>query len=94
MVNMMYAVIGAVFMVTMALFALLKGGNTEKAGASAYLMAWFASLVVQQESPRADQAPQGVFFIDLILLAGSMAGFAALAALGAMMAVLGVSAEG
>ena len=32
-------------------------------------MAWFASLVVQQESPRADQAPQGVFFIDLILLA-------------------------
>ncbi len=69
MVNMMYAVIGAVFMVTMALFALLKGGNTEKAGASAYLMAWFASLVVQQESPRADQAPHGVFFIDLILLA-------------------------
>ena len=68
MVNMLYAVVGAVFMVAMALFAFLKGDAAERNGAGAYLLAWFASVIVQQNAPQADQAPLGVFVIDVILL--------------------------
>lgn len=68
MVNMLYAVIGAVFMLAMALFAFTKGDQPEKNGAGAYLFAWFASLLVQENGPRIGDAPIGVFIIDIILL--------------------------
>ena len=45
--NMLYAMVGAVFMVGMGVFAFLKGDNPERIGAGAYLMAWFASVLTQ-----------------------------------------------
>ncbi|MDQ1152989.1 hypothetical protein [Brevundimonas sp. SORGH_AS_0993] len=66
--NMIYAVVGAVFMLAMAVFAFLKGDKSEKNGAGAYLLAWFASLVMQENGPVIHDAPIGVFLIDLIML--------------------------
>lgn len=68
MVNMLYAVIGAVFMIGMSLFAFLKGDKPEKHGAGAYLFAWLATVVVQQGAVQADHAPVAVFLIDLSVL--------------------------
>ncbi|KAK0341803.1 hypothetical protein LTR94_024920 [Friedmanniomyces endolithicus] len=72
---MLYAVIGAVFMIAMGLFAFLKGDKPEKNGAGVYLFAWFATIVAQQDAPPMDHAPIGVFLIDL----GVLAAFAFLA---------------
>lgn len=44
------AYIGAAFMVIVGMFALLKGGEPERIGAGAYLMAWFASVLVQSNA--------------------------------------------
>jgi hypothetical protein len=67
MVNMLYAVVGAVFMVGMALFAFLKGGTAEKLGAGAYLIAWFATIMMQESSGFVG-VPVGMFLVDLALL--------------------------
>lgn len=67
MVNMIYAAVGAVFMVGMALFAFLKGGKSERLGAGAYLFAWFATIVMQENSGFRG-VPEGMFLIDLALL--------------------------
>lgn len=68
MVNMLYAVIGAVFMVGMGLFAFIKGDKPEKHGAGAYLLAWLATIVVQQGAVPADYAPIAVFLVDFCVL--------------------------
>ena len=75
MVNMIYAIVGAVFMLVMAVFAFTVGGKTEKNGAGAYLFAWFASLLMQENGPLVGNSPIGVFVIDLIML-GVFAGLA------------------
>ncbi|MRL69095.1 hypothetical protein [Brevundimonas sp. SPF441] len=67
MVNVAYAIVGAVFMVCMALFAFLKGGNAERIGAGAYLSAWFASIALQ-EGTGFRGLPAGLFLIDLAVL--------------------------
>jgi len=67
MVNIVYAIIGAVFMVGMALFAFLKGSHAERLGAGAYLFAWFASIVLQENSGFRG-LPAGLFLIDLAML--------------------------
>ncbi|PZT97605.1 MAG: hypothetical protein DI624_10070 [Brevundimonas sp.] len=67
MLNIAYAVVGAVFMVGMALFAFLKGGRAERFGAGAYLSAWFASIVLQENSGFRGM-PAGLFLIDLAAL--------------------------
>lgn len=64
MLNIVYAIVGAVFMVLMALFAFLKGGAPERIGAGGFLLAWFASLVVQEEVGFRG-FPIGIFLIDL-----------------------------
>ncbi|WP_395943229.1 hypothetical protein [Brevundimonas sp.] len=74
MVNMLYAVVGAVFMVGMALFAFMKGGPAERIGAGVYLFAWFASMVMQ-EMQGFRGMPIGVFLIDV----GVLIAFVALA---------------
>ena len=66
--NMLYAVVGAIFMLAMGMFAFLKGDNVERRGAGTYLLAWFASILVQRELG-ADALPVGVFLIDLAVLA-------------------------
>lgn len=67
MLNIVYAIVGAIFMVVMALFAFLKGGPHERLGAAAYLLAWFASLVMQ-EMQGFRGMPFNVFLIDTALL--------------------------
>lgn len=67
MLNIVYAIIGAVFMVGMALFAFLKGGRPERLGAGAYLFAWFGTIVMQENSGFRG-VPLGMFLIDLLLL--------------------------
>lgn len=44
------AYIGAAFMVIVGMFALLKGGEPERISAGTYLMAWFASVLVQSNA--------------------------------------------
>ncbi|RYE55144.1 MAG: hypothetical protein EOP20_10805 [Hyphomicrobiales bacterium] len=63
MFNIIYAIVGAVFMVGMALFAFLKGNKAEKFGAGTYLFAWFASLVLQ-ENDGFQGVPVGLMLID------------------------------
>ena len=67
MLNLAYAVVGAVFMVGMALFAFLKGGQAERFGAGAYLFAWFASIILQENSGFRGM-PVGLFLIDVVAL--------------------------
>ena len=67
MVNMGYAVVGAVFMVGMTLFAFIKGGARERLGAGIYFLAWIASLVVQ-ENVGFRGLPIGMFLIDAAVL--------------------------
>lgn len=67
MLNVGYAIAGAIFMIGMALFAFLKGGNREKIGAGYLLLAWFASLVVQQHNDF-QGLPIGMFLVDLFSL--------------------------
>lgn len=67
MLNIVYAVVGAVFMVGMALFAFLKGGSAERVGAGVYLLAWFASIVLQQNEGL-EGVPLGMAAIDFALL--------------------------
>lgn len=74
MLNVGYAIAGAVFMVGMAIFAFIKGGTREKIGAGYLMFAWFASLLVQQNDGFRG-LPIGMFLIDAI----SLLVFAALA---------------
>ncbi|GAW40780.1 hypothetical protein SH203_01180 [Brevundimonas sp. SH203] len=67
MLNIAYAIVGAVFMLGMAVFAFLKGGSAERLGAGAYLFAWFATIIMQEGSGFRG-VPIGVFLIDLALL--------------------------
>ena len=67
MLNIVYVVFGAVFMVGMALFAFLKGGQAERFGAGAYLFAWFASIILQENSGFRGM-PVGLFLIDVVAL--------------------------
>lgn len=50
MFDTLYAQIGAIFMVAMGLFAFIKGDDLERIGAGSFLLAWLASLLVQEES--------------------------------------------
>jgi hypothetical protein len=69
MLNIVYVVVGAIFMVSMALFAFLKGGRAERFGAGAYLFAWLASIILQENSGFRGM-PIGLFLIDLAVLIG------------------------
>ena len=74
MLNIVYAIVGAIFMVGMAVFAFLKGWTRGKIGAGYLMFAWFGSLLVQQNDGFRG-LPIGMFLIDAI----SLMVFAALA---------------
>ena len=59
------AQIGAGLMVVVAGFAFLKGDEPERIAASAYVLGWFASLLVQTES----DTQWGLMGMDAIMLA-------------------------
>lgn len=60
--------IGAIFVAMVCGFAFLKGDEPERLGAGAYILGWFATLLVQVEGSLYN-AQVGVFAIDLIMLA-------------------------
>ena len=59
--------IGAALMVAVSVFAFLKGDETERVGAAAYMLAWFASLLTQGDGNLYD-VQWGMFAIDVIVL--------------------------
>lgn len=61
------AQIGAVFAVSVCLFAFLKGDEPERIGAGAYLLGWFASLLVQTDGELYDMQ-WAMFALDFIML--------------------------
>ena len=68
MLNIAYAIVGAIFKVGMAVFAFLKGGHAERLGAGSYLFAWFATIVMQENIGFTRVVPAGMFLVDLGLL--------------------------
>lgn len=67
MIDTKIAMVGAVFMVLVCAFAFLKGDESERLGAGAYLIAWLASLLIQNDS-NLYSIPLGLFAIDLVIL--------------------------
>ena len=61
------AQIGAAFMVLVGLFAFMKGDEPERIGAGTYLLAWFASLLAQQDG-QLYGIQWGMFAIDIVML--------------------------
>jgi len=61
------AQIGAAFMVLVGVFAFMKGDEPERIGAGAYLLAWFASLLVQKDG-QLYGVQWGMFAIDTVVL--------------------------
>ncbi|MET4683156.1 hypothetical protein ABIE19_001065 [Brevundimonas faecalis] len=61
------AYVGAAFMLLFGLFALFKGGQAERIGAGAYLLGWFASLILQSTAGMLN-VQWGVFLIDIMLV--------------------------
>lgn len=67
MFDTLYSQIGAVFTVLVVAFAFLKGDEPERFGAGAYVLAWFASMLVQDDSTLYE--PQtAMFAIDTVAL--------------------------
>ena len=54
-------------MVAVGVFAFVKGDEPERVGAGAYLLAWFASLLIQRDGD-AQSVQWGMFAIDAVML--------------------------
>ena len=66
--------IGLLLVVLVCAFAFLKGDETERLGAGAYILSWFASLLLQRDGELYD-VQWGVFAVDtamLVVLGGLM----------------------
>lgn len=74
MFDTLQAQIGAAITVLVIAFAFLRGDEPERIGAGAYVLAWFASLVVQGDGATRD-VQWGLIGIDVIML-GVYAGLA------------------
>ncbi len=66
MFDTLAAQLGAVFVVIVCAFAFLKGDEPERYGGGAYVLGWFASLLVQ--SSNLYQASFGLLAIDTAML--------------------------
>lgn len=67
MFDTLYAQIGAFIVVAVCTFAFLKGGETERLTAGAYVLGWFASLLVQNDVGLYG-VQWGVFVVDAVML--------------------------
>lgn len=67
MVDTFAGQVGAVFMVGVCAFAMLKGDEPERLGAGAYMIAWLATLLIQNDS-NLYSIPLGLFAIDVVTL--------------------------
>ncbi|MFC0632289.1 hypothetical protein [Brevundimonas balnearis] len=67
MFDTLYAQVGAALMVSVSAFAFIKGQDPERFGAGAYLLAWFATLLLQDDIGLYNNAPI-LFGIDVFVL--------------------------
>ena len=67
MFDTLYTQIGAIVMVAVLAFAMLKGEEPERAFAGVYLVAWLASMLVQHESNLFDWQPV-IAMLDIVIL--------------------------
>jgi len=67
MFDTLAAQLGAVFVVIVCAFAFLKGDEPERFGAGAFVLGWFATLLVQTDGSLY-QAQPGVFAVDVLML--------------------------
>lgn len=67
MIDTLAGQIGAAFMVSACGFAMLKGDEPERLGAGAFMIAWLASLLIQNDS-NLYAIPLGLFAIDVVTL--------------------------
>lgn len=74
MFDTLYSQVGAVFTVIVVVFAFLKGDEPERIGGAVYLVAWFASMLVQDDS-QLHGVQWGMFAIDTLglLVYGALA---------------------
>jgi hypothetical protein len=63
----LWSQICAVLVVVVGVFAFLKGDEPERGGAGAFLLGWFASLLVQRDGD-AHSVQWGMFAIDALML--------------------------
>ena len=68
MFQTLYSQLGAIVMIAMCIFAFLKGGDIERLGAGAYLLGWFATMLMQGGMDQST-VPYGMFAIDIGILA-------------------------
>jgi hypothetical protein len=59
--------LGAVFVVLVCTFAFLKGDEAERIAAGAYVLSWFASMLLQTDGEMYE-VQWGVFCVDLAML--------------------------
>lgn len=59
--------VGAILVVVVCVFAFLKGGETERIAAGAYILGWFASLMLQDGGALYD-TQYGVMIVDIVML--------------------------
>ncbi len=67
MFDTLYSQIGAVFAVLVVAFAFLKGDEPEKIGGATYVLAWFASMLVQDDS-QLYGVQWGMFALDTLVM--------------------------
>ena len=67
MFDTLSAQIGAALIIAVCGFAFLKGDEPERVAGGAFVLAWFASLLAQDDSSL-NQVQWGVFAIDLVML--------------------------
>lgn len=67
MFDTLYTQIGAVYMLAVLAFAMLKGEEPERAFAGVYLVAWLASMLVQNESDLFHWQPL-IALLDVVIL--------------------------
>ncbi|MFN3814737.1 hypothetical protein [Brevundimonas sp.] len=67
MFDTLYTQIGAVFMIAALAFAMIKGEEPERAFSGVYLVAWLASMLVQNESDLFRWQPV-IALLDVVVL--------------------------
>ncbi len=67
MPDTLWAQVGAILTVLICAFAFLKGDDPERVGAGAYMLGWFAALLLQDDGPL-DGIPSAIVGLDLTML--------------------------
>lgn len=67
MFDTLYSQVGAIFAIVVVAFAFLKGDEPERVAGAAYVLAWFASMLVQDDA-KLYGVQWGMFALDTLAL--------------------------